>query len=113
MVPHIPGQPFLLSFGGTYTGTMVPHFPGQPLLLSFGGTYTGTMVPHFPGQPFLLSFGGTYTGTMVPHCAGLGNQSWDVVLVKGALTWENHKGSGLLNGKQMGSKRGADGEGWR
>jgi hypothetical protein len=29
------------------------------------------------------------------YCAGLGNQSCDVVLVKGALTWENYKGSGL------------------
>ncbi len=46
-------------------------------------------------------------------CAGLGNQSCDVVLVKGALTRENHKGSGFLNGKQMGNKWGADGEGWK
>jgi hypothetical protein len=38
------------------------------------------------------------------NCAGLGNQSCDVVLVKGVLTWENHKGSGFLNGKQMGNK---------
>jgi hypothetical protein len=46
-------------------------------------------------------------------CAGLGNQSCDVVLVKGALAWENHKGSGLLNGKQMGNRWRADGEGWK
>jgi hypothetical protein len=47
------------------------------------------------------------------YCAGLGNQSCDVVLVKGALTWENHKGSGFLNGKQMGNNWGADVEGCR
>jgi hypothetical protein len=47
------------------------------------------------------------------NCAGLGNQSCYVVLVKGALTWENHKGSGFLNGKQMGSRWGAVGKGWR
>jgi hypothetical protein len=46
-------------------------------------------------------------------CAGLGNQSCDVVLVKSALTWEDHKGSGFLKGKQMGNKWGADGEGWK
>jgi hypothetical protein len=46
-------------------------------------------------------------------CADLGNQGCEVILLKGALTWGNHKGSGLLNGKQIGSKRGADGEGWR
>jgi hypothetical protein len=47
------------------------------------------------------------------YCAGLGNQSCDVVLVKGALAWENHKGSGFLNGKQMGNRWGTDGEGWK
>ncbi len=37
-------------------------------------------------------------------CAGLGNQSCDVVLVKGASNWENYKGSGLeweTDGEQM------------
>jgi hypothetical protein len=33
--------------------------------------------------------------TIYNTCAGLGNQSCDVVLVKGALTWENHKGLGF------------------
>ncbi len=47
------------------------------------------------------------------NCAGLGNQSCNVVLVKDALTWEDHKGSGFLNGKKMGNKWGADGEGWK
>ncbi len=47
------------------------------------------------------------------NCAGLGNQSCDVVLVKGALTSENNEGSGFLNGKQMGSNWGVDGEGWK
>jgi hypothetical protein len=46
----------------------------------------------------------------ISNCAGLRNQSCDVVLVKGALTWENHKGSGAseweTDGEQTGSRWG-------
>ncbi len=40
------------------------------------------------------------------YCAGLGSQCCDVILVKGRINSENPKGSGFLNGKQMGNRWG-------
>ncbi len=77
--------------------------------------YTVIMVSEYCNNMSNLEMGvaGVAPDTVDRYCAGLGNQSCDVVLVKSALTWENHKGSGFLNGKQMGSRWGADGVGGR
>ncbi len=47
---------------------------------------------------------------MYHTCAGLGNQSCDVVLVKGAFTWEKTQGVGISEWETDGEQMGRDGD---
>jgi hypothetical protein len=47
------------------------------------------------------------------RCAGLGNQSCDVVLVKGAFNLEEPQRVGISEWETDGEQMGSKGEGWR